>query len=582
METSYPGVDRVITTGVLVVGAGAAAIRTAVAAADAGAQTTVVLKGQRGRSGATVSPDSPGVAWQVADVCSGDGDSPEVHFRNIYDVALGMADPRLARVLAYEIVEQTELLERWGLRFIPDPEGKKPHYSGYSCFGDQPRAHGIANTGFGHAGDVVRVLVDQFRAREVAVHENIFITDLLVQDGACAGALALGGAGEVIAYRAGAVVIASGGARQIFPQEPDRAPIDTTGDGYAMALRAGAELTNMEFIQHMLHPAPPFPIKVPGVYWALFPKLKNRFGEEALTRYLPPGTSPEQVMHERTLHYPFSCRDDSKWLDIAIANEIRAGNGAADGTLYMDFSGVDLSRFVPSRPQHMPEDFNQPVELPDAPVRIRPAAHAVNGGLRTDERAESTLPGLFAVGEAATGSHGADRLGGGMVSGSQVFGARAGRFAAEHAQNASLPPLKGEALDRPLARLKAFGRGERRADDALAELQEAAGAHLGVLRNAPGLETLIARVQELAQKWLPQVDVSEASALRRSLEVDNALLTAEAMARAAQMRQESRGSHYREDYPAQDDPLWRVNILLRLEDGKLRLETGSLDAGAQS
>jgi fumarate reductase (CoM/CoB) subunit A len=578
MRLMKTNVDRIISTDVLVIGGGGAAVRAAVAAFDAGAKTMVVLKGQRGRSGATVSPDSAGVAWQLADECSGTQDSPEAHYRNIMEVGLGMVDPRLARILAYEIVERSAELERWGLQFAPDPAGKKPHYTGYSCFGDQPRAHCILNSGRGHAGDVVHVLVEQIRSRQVDIHENIFITDLLVQEHTCVGALALGPEGEILAYHAGAVILGSGGARQIFPQEPERTPIDTTGDGYAMALRAGAELTNMEFIQLMLHPVPPFPVKVPGVYWALLPRLKNRHGKDALAPYLPAGLSQEEVLTARTLHYPFSSRDSSKWVDIAFASEIRAGRGTPAPGLYLDFSQVDLRHFKPSRLQHIPEDPARPVELPAGPVQVRLAAHAINGGLRTDETAETTLKGLFAIGEAATGSHGADRLGGGMVSGSQVFAARAGKYAAERARSARSKTLAPETLAPAFERLQRFGRGEREANQVLAALQEATGTHLVVLRNEAGLAALLARIKELEEEWLPQVAVGTTPELRRAIEVDNSLLTAELMTRAALLRRESRGSHYREDFPTLDEDHWRKNILFHMDGpGRLQVGTESLE-----
>ncbi len=570
------GVERTFDTDVLVIGGGGAAVRAAVAAYDAGAKTTVVLKGQRGRSGATVSPDSAGVAWQAADDCSSQEDSPEVHFQNIIDVGLGMADPRLAWILAYEILERTEELENWGLRFIPDPDGKKPHYTGYSCFGNQPRAHGIANSGWGHAGDIVRVLVEQIKQRDIEVHENTFITDLIVQGGECLGALALGPDGEVIAYRAGAVVVAAGGARQMFPQEPGRTQIDTTGDGYAIALRAGAELTNVEFTQYMLHPVPPFPVKVPGSFWTLFPVLRNRHGEDALAPYLPPGVSREQAMYERTLHYPFSSRDTSKWLDVAIATEIREGRGTTGGGLYLDFSEVDLSTFQPSRPQHLPEDYARPIELPEGYLQIRPAAHAINGGIRIDEQAEATLRGLFAVGEVAAGPHGADRLGGGMVTNCQVFGERAGRFAGERALQASTRELTPESLELPLARLRGYGQGERSLEGVLVALQQATGAGLMVTRNEKSLQMLVDKIRELRAEWLPRIAVDDPRMLRRAVEVENSLLTAELMARAALLRRESRGSHFREDYPYQDDEDWRVNIIFRQEDRDLLEETRAL------
>ena len=570
-------VDRIIETEVLVIGGGGAAVRAAVAAFDSGAETIVVLKGQLGCSGATVSPDSPGVAWQLADNCSTAEDSPEAHFRNIVDVGLGMADPRLARILAYELLARTEELENWGLKFVLDPKGKKPHYTGYSCFADQPRAHCILNSGNGHAGDVVQVLVDQIRARDIEVHENTFVTDLLVQNNLCVGALALGPEGEILVYRAGAVILGSGGARQIFPQETGRTLIDTTGDGYAMALRAGAELTNMEFTQYMLHPIAPFPVKVPGVFWALVPKLKNRLGEDALAPYLPSGINQTQVMVERTLHYPFSSRDCSKWLDIAFANEIRAGRGSDEGGLYLDFSNINLRAYKPSRPQHIPEDYDCPVDLPGSLVQVRPVAHAINGGLRINEQAESTLTGLFAIGEAAAGPHGADRLGGGMVPGSQVFGARAGKYAAMRVKGSGLSTLAPETLAQPLALMQSFNRGKREANQVLSALQAATGTHLIVLRNELGLEALIARIRELTETLLPQVPASSVSSLRQAIEVKNSLLTAELMARAALIRRESRGSHYREDYPNQDDENWRFNIIFRQTQGQLREEMDSLE-----
>ncbi len=550
-----------IHTDVLIVGGGAAALRAAIEAHDHGARTTIVLKGRTGKSGATVAPESPAVAWQVADACSTADDSPEVHCQNIVEAGLGMANPRLASLLAHELVDETARLESWGLRFIPDPIRRRQHYCGYSCFANRPRAHGIANSGHGHAGDVVQVLVAQLKRRSVEIHENVFISDLLVDDGTCIGALGLAEDAQVVIYRAGAVVLAAGGARQVFPLEPGRTRIDTTGDSYAMALRAGAELTNMEFTQYMLHPVPPFSVKAPGVFWALAPALKNRFGEDVLSQHLPAGVDAHEAMLKRTLHYPFSTRDESKWIDIAIARELATGGGTQQGALYLDFSTVDLCAFTPSRPQHIPEDFARPVELPEHPVQIRPAAHAVNGGILIDEQAESSLSGLFAVAEAAAGPHGADRLGGGMVSAGQVFGARAGRFAAIRARSHNGKGVPNRSLEQPLRRL-AFNRSGGDAPDKLLScLQAATGKHLVVRRTASGLQSLVAAIQDLVETQLPRLAVLDADDLRRAIEVENALTTATLMAHAAMLRTESRGSHYREDFPDQDDTNWRRNII---------------------
>jgi len=239
---------------------------------------------------------------------------------------------------------------------------------------------------------------------------------------------------------------------------------------------------------------------------------------------------------------------------------------------------VDLKRFVPSRPQHEPEDFNRSVRLPDHPVQVRPAAHAVNGGVLINERAESSLPGLFALAEAAAGPHGADRLGGCMVSNGQVFGARAGRFAAELAATCGGAGEFGLQTLRPLAaRLQCFGRGDRQPDEVLAALQQATGRHLIVLRHQASLETLLGRIKELAVEQLPEVAASTPAALKRAVEVSNALTTAELMACAALLRTESRGSHYREDHPQQDDARWRTNLIFRQDCTGTHTSTRSLE-----
>ena len=571
-------IEKILTTDVLIIGGGAAGLRAAVAACDKGADTIVVLKGKIGRSGATVAnwgTRRGGVAWQMADECS-EEDSPDIHQDNILDAGLKMADPDLARILAYETEKHAADLESWGLRFIPDHKGQNLHYTGYSCFGNRPRAHGIANSGWGHAGDVVKVLVKQIKQRDIAVHENTFVTDLLVKEQKCVGALALRPDGDIVAYQAGAVVLGTGGARQMFPLEAGRQSIDTTGDGYAMALRAGAALTNMEFTQYMLHGLQPFSLQAPGIFWTLNPTVRNKYGENALLTYLPPGLTKEQVMHERTNHYPFSSRDASKWLDVSIASEIKAGRGTNQGALYLDFSDVNMSSFKPSRPQHLPQNDNLPVVLPEGYLQVRPAAHAINGGVIINAQAATTLPGLFAAAEAAAGPHGADRLGGGMLPNSQVFGARAGNYAAEYALRSGLFSLTPDIFELPLARLSRFESCANNAEEVLTALQQATGKHLMVTRNASSLEALLARIRELEQHWFPQVDTSNAQKLRRAVEVENSLCTAQLMALAALMRQESRGSHYREDFPEQDDENWSTNIIFRLVDGVLKQETGIL------
>ena len=564
--------DQLVETDVLVVGGGGAALRAAIAAADGGARVTVALKGQTGKSGATVHVRK--VAWQCADGCSGDDDSPKVHYRNILSTGLGMADPRLARIQAYEIPKRTAELEAWGVHFVADPTGRKRHFAAHSCFGDQPRAHSVRESGGGHADDLVSVMVNQAKSRNIEVHENVFITDLLVQDGTCVGAMALDGNGSPLVYRSGAVFFGAGGARQVFPPHPIHR-IDTTGDGYAMALRAGAELTNMEFHQYTMMPRDFDPSDIPGLYWAVFPKLRNHFGDEVLTHYLPEGVTPEQAMRDRCLHMPYSTRDASGWIDITVVKEVNAGRGAPEGGLYLDFSDSDIDNYRPEVHHHFDEAFNRKAVRPSSRARVVSTFHATNGGILINEQAESSLPGLFAAGEVCAGPHGADRLGGGMVSMSIVFGARAGRFAAERALQTDGAGLKDSTLAPALERVHAKGSGERDAEGLYAKLQESMGRDFLNVKSGPACAKLLEDIEEFRDNWLPELARDNLAARRRAIEAANSLQVAELMVRAALAREESRGNHFREDYPRQDDQNWRKNIIFQLVDGELHLKTRS-------
>jgi fumarate reductase (CoM/CoB) subunit A len=562
-------IERVHETDVLVVGAGAAASRTALAAAQAGARTTIAVKKRIGQSGATNYPRKGpyGSAWQAADGCSGPEDSPEVHYRDIMSAALGMADARMAWTLAHEAPERLLELEGWGFQLLADPDGRRRHYAGYSCFGSQPRAHGMAaDARGGHTGNMVATLVRRFAAHGVEVHEHTTVLDLLLENGACVGALAFDADGRTVAYRAGAVVLATGGAGQMFPV--NTAPGEVTGDGYAMALRAGAQLVNMEFMQYMVRVLAGRPPDLGGPFWTLGPVIRDSAGEDVLRATLPAGVGAEDVYLQRTLHYPFSSRDHSKWLDIAIQRAIRSGRGTARGAVVVDFSRVDPGSARPARPQHRPPAPR--VAIADPLIEVTHAAHAINGGIRVDEWGQSTVPGLFAVGETIAGPHGADRLGGGMLAACNVYGARAGPRAAEYARGTGPPPMTAALAAGPLGRLHRFQPGSRTSwRPARRALRARAAATLVALRSGAGLEAMHAEARRLRDALHGGPDVLTPRMAVHALETENLLLVAEAMVRAALLRRESRGSHFREDYPERDDGHWLVNILWTLEGGEL-------------
>lgn len=570
-------IEKVIETDVLIVGGGAAALRAAIGAGKQGVKVTVALKGKTGKVGASVSLDSPAVAWQCADGCSADtGDSPEVHFQEIVRVGLGMADPRLARIQATEIVYRTRELEGWGVEFVKDPSGKKKHFTAHSCFATHHRAHSVRDIGRGHAGEIVWAMIDESKKYDIEVHQDVFITDLLVEKGECVGAMALGPDGQAMVYRTGAVMLGAGGARQIFPPVVFRG-IDTTGDGYAMALRAGAELTNMEYIQYMVLPEDFSMMDIPGMYWSVFPKMRNCLGEEVLSRYLPDGLTAEEAMRNRCLHMPFSMRDGSGWIDVTVAKEQNEGRDVPGGGLYLDFSECDLENYEPVIQHHFDEGkLKRKAIRPGKEARVVTTAHASNGGILINEQAQASLPGLFAAGEVCSGPHGADRLGGGMVSMGIVFGARAGKYAAKHAKQADRSPLRESALAPALERLNTQG-GDRKADDLFDKLQETMGRDFLNVKSRPGCEKLLKDIEELRGGWLPNLKRQDLPTLRRTIEAENSLKVAELMVRAALAREETRGNHYREDFPEIDDEKWRKNIILTEANGTVNLTTRDLN-----
>jgi L-aspartate oxidase len=251
------------------------------------------------------------------------------------------------------------------------------------------------------------------------------------------------------------------------------------------------------------------------------------------------------------------------WLDISVQRAIRAGRGTPRGAVVVDFRGVDPARAKPPRPQHRPTATV--VALGDPTIEVTHAAHAINGGIRVSEHGESTVPGLFAVGEVIAGPHGADRLGGGMLAACTVFGARAGARAAAIARSAERVDAVDAPLERPLARVRRYvGGGSTTWGDVRRELKALTAATILVVRNGSGLRRAIERARELRLSVLP----TSSGEVGYLLETENLLLTAEVMARAALAREESRGSHFREDFPVQDDARWLTNLVWREERGE--------------
>ena len=331
----------------------------------------------------------------------------------------------------------------------------------------------------------------------------------------------------------------------------------------------------MEFMQ--AGPAIIHPVKniLNSWVWMLHPRLYNARGEEFLSRYIPEGMSPESCMDRRSGHYPFSTYDGSQWIDVAIQKEILAGRGSAEGGVYLDLTRVSEASLPATRRGEEVRRMwattrnwllkERHLDVGREPVQIAMFGHAINGGMRIDERCETTVRGLFAAGEAAGGPHGADRLGGNMIVNLMVFGRRMGRFAAERSRQTATPWRADGLVTGEETRLKGLlgKQGRVKPLELKRRIQEAMWRDLLVVRNGERLETSLRQLQQMRAVWETDLQVEDPRELWQALEIENMLDVGEIMVRAALLRTESRGSHFREDYPERDDPRWRRSVVIR-------------------
>jgi L-aspartate oxidase len=540
-----------IITDVLVVGSGAAALRAALEAEAGGAQVLVVIKGEFRRSGATFHSVAEVGAFNVPDDAGQQGDSPDTFLEDILTAAQEMSDPRLSSIVANEAEEALTFLERYGVHFERNGED---YLVFRACFSSRPRSHVIKD----HFKPIVRALGQEASRRGIAVRDRLMVTDLIVEDGQCAGVRAVGLDGTPVIIRAKATILTTGGASQLFAT--NLYPSDITGDGYAMAHRAGARLVNMEFMQAGVSVVAPF-INLFGNYlWAAAPRLTDRDGQEFVRDYLPHGLALEDVIATKERHFPFSASDVSRYIEISIQKAINEGRGTPEGGVWMDLIGRDFGKILgdpnSSMARMWPVTYawykDKGIDLYRDPIQIACSAHAINGGILIDENGESNLKGLFAAGEVAGGPHGADRLGGNMAVTCQIFGRRAGRAAARRAADMDHLPAR-DAAEAHQASLRRFpSRGKADLAALRAALQRGANRNLLVVRSEESLDRFDALCAGVRAALLSDGVVADPTGLVAAHELENLCEVGSLIATAAKLRRESRGGHYREDFPDKD------------------------------
>ncbi|MBC7341489.1 MAG: FAD-binding protein [Clostridia bacterium] len=548
-----------LNADVLIIGFGSAGLRAALEAARAGAEVLVVGKDRLNEGGATGYGASEVAGFNVGDGATDPLDNPGEHYRDIMGAAQGMADPVLARMLAEEAPLAYEDLKGFGVPFREE-QGRPVAISG--CFATRPRMHIIP----GHGKPILSALRRELSRYPVKFLEEHLVLDLAVKEKRCMGALAMGKDGQPLLITAGAVVLAAGGAGHLF--SPSLYPESITADGYALAYRAGATLVNMEFMQAglgILIPGYP-PSLLNAWLWKLKPRLIDEEGDEVLYRYLPDPDLMEQCYRDKG-HFPFSVADASRYLEIAVKKE------SIKGKVYLDFTGASpeglsdpnlKSVFQATREWYAARG----VDLLKSPVEVTCVGHAVNGGAKIGPEGDTDLPGLYAAGEVAGGPHGADRLGGNMLLACQVFGRRAGKAAARYALEGHRPSLGEPRWVRGFLANRWAGVDQTTFSSIRRRLQEAMYRDYLIVKDASSLARLKNTIDAL------RLEVSDKSSLGASpesvwktQELKNLLDVAGIMASAAGLRTESRGGHYREDFPKKD-PGWERVITCTYRAGR--------------
>jgi succinate dehydrogenase / fumarate reductase, flavoprotein subunit len=557
---------------VLIIGGGSAGLRAAIEAHDAGSQVLIVSKSRRGDPHTVLARGGINAALGTMDP----RDNWMIHATDTLREGLFVGDYDKAEVLCKSAPAAVTELVNWGARFHREPDGRLTQ----RFFG----AHTYRRTCF--FGDwtgkeIIRVLMKQVRLRKIKFVDNVYITKLLKSTDIekAAGAQEKGKEEEeeeeilgamgidlkkknIIIFKAKCVILATGGYTRVYPVSSSRI-FENYGDGVALAYEAGVDLVDMEMVQ--FHPT--------GMVWP-----KNAVGTLATEAIRGEGGILLNSKGERFMKNYYPQRMELGPRDVvarSIYSEIVSGRGTKHGGVWLDVTHLPKAKIL----ERLPTMYNQfkriaGVDISKEKMEVAPTAHYSMGGVKVDSECQTKVKGLFAIGEVAGQVHGANRLGGNSLLGTVVFGKIAGREAAtkitrekkKRTINGKSSSILGitHNKDKKLA-LTLFAVKEP--VRIRSQIQQVMQNNAGIIREANKLRKGIKKISELEKTFY-----SKNSGLKSfknyenvvsTSEVKSALVVCEAVLRSALMRQESRGAHYRSDFPNTDDRKWKVNIYCR-------------------
>jgi succinate dehydrogenase / fumarate reductase flavoprotein subunit len=574
---------------VLVIGAGGAGLRAAIEASAAGVKVGLLCKSLLGKAHTVMAEG--GVAAALANV--DDRDSWRVHFADTMRGGQYVNNWRMAELHAREAPDRVRELEAWGALFDRTADGRilQRNFGGHKY----PR---LAHVGDRTGLEMIRTLQDHGIHRGLDVHMEFTVVALLLDGGRVAGAFGYERErGRFKLFRAKAVVLATGGIGRAYRITSNS--WEGTGDGHALAYRAGADLIDMEFVQ--FHPTGMiWPPSVQGILVTEGVRgeggvLRNNQGRRFMFDDIPDNyrnqtaDNPEEgwryTQGDKNARRPpeLLTRDH---VARCIMREVKEGRGTPHGGVYLDISWI--KERISNAPEHirkkLPSMYHQFKELAGldittTPMEVGPTTHYVMGGIKVDSDTQmSTIPGLFAAGECAAGINGANRLGGNSLSDLLVFGKRAGEHAAIFAKQNGVPAIDERQIDNAAkASLEPFDRGGSAENPfkIQQDLQAMMQNLVGIVRDEREMQEALTRLQELNSRAV-RAGVSGHreynTGWHTALDLGNLLAVSEAITRSAIERKESRGGHFRQDFPEKDPACATFNVAVRrLTDGGMEV-----------
>ena len=543
---------RILDTDVLVLGCGPAGLLAALEAKKSGCRVLAMDKGIIGKECSAISAEQLAAtgSWSL------EGDNPQIHYDDTLRSGCYINNEKLVSLLVKKAGPIIQVLQELGMPFERDDSGEN-----IAIAGNAP-GHSKARSLF-FGGITGKLIVDtiyaECRRRGVRFFSEHRALALIKNERETAGALIYDLVyGGLMFVRARAVILATGGIGYLY--ELTTNPVQNTGDGIALALQAGAELMDLEFVQFypvtVLYPQVLRGMGLGGYHYGA--KLINSKGERFILKYFP--EEKEYLTRDK--------------LSQSIYKEILTGNTGPHGGIFIDSTMISEEVYAKKLPREWEFALRAGVNLTQKKLEVAPSAHYHMGGIRIDEKCCTNIRGLFAAGECTAGVQGANRLSNNGLTDALVFGFIAGQNAALYAANLQLPKYQKSYIKDQLYRLKEFSSSVESTEKLKTRIQKIMTQHTGIVRQKASLEKGIRLLKEInsinkinttfGDKWNTK--------LLMSLSVQNMLLVGQAIALAALQRKESRGSHYRSDYPDIDNSHWKINLIVKLdEEGKLNI-----------